>query len=118
QRNDLGRVVVDTTHADRRLAVQLGVGAADLGDGLDTGCAPHGLGRLVRERVVAGGDGVVGDEELVDRAGERGAVALADHGEVGDQGEPDHHRRRGGGGAGGGGGGGLSRERSRRAARP
>src|SRR6266540_3576248 len=54
-------------------------------------------GGLARERVVAGRDGVVGDEELGDRARERRAEGFANHRDEGDQCEPDHHRGRRGG---------------------
>ena len=65
---------------------------------LDAGSLRHGLGRLVRQQlaVVAGGHGVVADEQLVDRARERGLEPLADNRDERDQSEPDHRRGRGG----------------------
>ncbi len=72
-----------------------------LGDGLDARRLLGCLGGVDRDggEVVLRRDRVVGDEDLVDGVGERGADPLPEHRDERDEREPDHERGRGRGGS-------------------
>ena len=81
-------------------AERLPVAGADADDRDHTGDASHRpfRGQADRREVVGGGDRVVRDERLVDVALEPSPQAGGQHGDEGDQRQPDHQRRCGRGG--------------------